>query len=146
MFHSSFFIYKYKIQTPYSHSFIFPYAHPPPVGCHPWKRPILPSCPSFFWSVYWYTLQAHTYHALIKLNPSHNLLIFYHHAPLLFNGLQYTHNILYSYIDGLLQYFSFANIFLFFPTSLVYFCSISHYIYIYMHVYMHIYDHIAIYI
>jgi hypothetical protein len=61
-------------------------------------------------------LQVCVYRALIKLTsqPPY-LLILCHHAPLIFNSIQFS--ALYSYIDGLFQYFSFSNIFFTYPTS-----------------------------
>jgi hypothetical protein len=52
--------------------------------------------------------QACIYHALIRLTP-YFLVFSYHYAPLLFNCLQYTYVILYSYVDGMFQYFSFYS-------------------------------------
>jgi hypothetical protein len=70
-FHSSIFIYGYKIHPPYSPSFPLSFCPPPSIGTHVWKRPIFTSCPSFLlvyidspmgvspWTI--------IYHALIKL-------------------------------------------------------------------------------
>jgi hypothetical protein len=65
------------------------------------------------------------YRALIKLTPSPcYLLTLYHHAPLIFNSLQYS--ALYSQIDGLFQYFSFSIFVAIFFTVLGMELSLTH--------------------
>jgi hypothetical protein len=65
------------MNTKYTHPHSpFPYAHLLLNGTHPWKRPILSSCPSFFKKCtlivqggFALVLQACIHHALIKLTP-----------------------------------------------------------------------------
>jgi hypothetical protein len=116
------FSYGYKIHLLCLPSFPFPYAHVPPTGTHPWKRPILPSCLSFF-NAYILTVQGDFTLVLqaciccalaIALPP----LLTHFLSPCSPNTQQFTGPwiMFYSYVDGLFQYFSFSNNFLS-PTS-----------------------------
>jgi hypothetical protein len=97
----------------------------PPTRIHSQKRPVLPSCPFFkciliFQGGFTLAFQTCIYHALIRLHSpitySFSITILSQQDPPIIQQLTVHYIILYSYVDGMFQYFSFSNIFFLSPS------------------------------